>query len=111
MAFIDEAIELRALGIKEPILIFEPVQGQDAESVYRFDLIPTVFTKKHIADLRNNKPSYFNRILKVHVKIDTGMNRLGINFKDAIDFISNLNRDQNFIVDGTYTHFATRMKE
>lgn len=107
VAFIDEAIELRSLGITEPILIFEPVFEQDAESIFRFDLIPTVFTKKHLDDLRDNRPSYFDRKLKVHVKIDTGMNRLGISFNDAVDFISKLKHDENFIVDGTYTHFAT----
>lgn len=107
VAFIDEAIELRSLGITEPILIFEPVFEHDAESVYRFDLIPTVFTKKHLDDLRDSRPSYFDRKLKVHVKIDTGMNRLGISFNDAVDFINKLKHDENFIVDGTYTHFAT----
>ncbi len=107
VAFIDEAIELRSLGITEPILIFEPVFDQDAESIYRFDLIPTVFTQKHLDILKKNKPSYFNCRLKVHVKVDTGMNRLGINFNDAIDFISKLSKDENFIIDGTYTHFAT----
>jgi alanine racemase len=107
VAFIDEAIELRSLGITEPILIFEPVFEQDAESIYRFDLIPTVFTKKHLEALSKNKPSYFNRKLKVHVKVDTGMNRLGINFNDAVDFISKLNHNESFTIDGTYTHFAT----
>ena len=107
VAFIDEAIELRSLGVAEPILIFEPVFEQDAESIYRFDLIPTVFTKEHLKVLNKNKPSYFNRKLKVHVKVDTGMNRLGINFNNAFDFICELNNDDNFIIDGTYTHFAT----
>lgn len=107
VAFIDEAIELRSLGITEPILIFEPVFEQDAESIIRFDLIPTVLTTKHMEILSRNKPAYFNRKLKVHVKVDTGMNRLGINFNDAVDFICKLNRNENFIIDGTYTHFAT----
>ena len=107
VAFIDEAIELRSLGITEPILIFEPVFEQDAESIFRFDLIPTVFTKKHLEVLSKNKPSYFNRKLKVHVKVDTGMNRLGVNFNNAALFIKKINEDENFIVDGTYTHFAT----
>ena len=107
VAFIDEAIELRSLGITEPILIFEPVFEQDAESIFRFDLIPTVFTKKHLEVLSKNKPSYFNRKLKVHVKVDTGMNRLGVDFNNAVGFIKRINDDENFIVDGTYTHFAT----
>ena len=107
VAFIDEAIELRSLGINEPILIFEPVFDQDVESVYRFNLIPTVFTHQHIADLRNGKPSYYNRKLKLHVKVNTGMNRLGINSNEAYNFIQQLSGDENFLIDGIYTHFAT----
>jgi alanine racemase len=107
VAFIDEAIELRSLGITEPILIFDPVFEQDAESIYRFDLIPTVFTKEHLEVLKKNKPSFFNRKLKVHVKVDTGMNRLGINYNNAVDFINKLNHNESFMIDGTYTHFST----
>ena len=107
VAFIDEAIELRSLGINQPILIFEPVVDQDVESIYRFDLIPTVFTKRHLEDLRIGKPSYFCRKLKVHIKVDTGMNRLGINFSEAAQFIQQLSGDNNFGIDGVYTHFAT----
>ncbi|MCK7520820.1 MAG: alanine racemase [Ignavibacteriales bacterium] len=107
VAFIDEAIELRSFGITEPILVFEPVFEQDAESIFRFDLIPTVFTKKHLEILSKSKPVYFNRELKVHVKIDTGMNRLGVDFNNSVGFIKRINDDENFIVDGTYTHFAT----
>ncbi|MBZ0199787.1 MAG: alanine racemase, partial [Ignavibacteriaceae bacterium] len=45
--------------------------------------------------------------LKVHVKIDTGMGRLGIKYTEALKFISKLSRNKNFIIDGVYTHFAT----
>ena len=57
--------------------------------------------------MSKNKTFYFNRELKVHVKIDTGMNRLGVDFNNAVGFIKRINDDENFIVDGTYTHFAT----
>jgi alanine racemase len=106
IAFIDEAMELRSLGIKESILILEPVLDQDAESIYRFDLIPTVFTKEHLKILRRYKPKHFSERLKVQVKIDTGMNRLGVNFSDAVEFIRQLDRDERFVIDGIYTHFA-----
>ena len=107
VAFIDEAVELRSLGIVEPILIFEPIFEQDADSVYRFDLIPTVFTRKHLEILKKNKPSYFNRKLKVHIKVDTGMHRLGIDFNEAVQYIQELSNIEEFTIDGIYTHFAT----
>lgn len=108
VAFIDEAIELRSFGILEPILIFEPVLDYDAESIYRFDLIPTVFTKKHCETLIKYKPTYYNRALNVHVKVDTGMNRLGVNFGEAAEFLSWMTKYENIIkIEGIYTHFAT----
>lgn len=107
VAFIDEAIELRSFGIKDPILIFEPVFEHDAESIYMFNLIPTVFSTMHLDILRKKRPSNFIGKLRVHVKVDTGMNRLGIELKDAEHFIAKLNSDNKFIIDGVYTHFAT----
>lgn len=107
VAFIDEAIELRSFGIAEPILIFEPVFEQDAESIYRFNLIPTVFTKKHLDVLKKFKPTYYNGKLKIHIKIDTGMNRLGIKHDEALKFIVHISQMNDFELDGIYTHFAT----
>lgn len=107
VAFIDEAIELRSLGINEPILVFEPVLEQDAESIYRFNLIPTVFTKKHLDSLIKFQPLYFQNKLKIHIKVDTGMNRLGINYDEAFNFLKYVNKKNEFIIDGIYTHFAT----
>jgi alanine racemase len=43
----------------------------------------------------------------VHVKVDTGMNRLGINSESALKFIEKLSHNKDFIIDGIYTHFAT----
>ncbi|NWF90371.1 MAG: alanine racemase [Ignavibacteriaceae bacterium] len=107
VAFIDEAIELRSLGISEPILIFEPIFEEDAESIYRFNLIPTVFSQKHIEILEQNRPAYFIEKLKLHVKVDTGMNRLGIPFSEAVEFTRSLSKLKNFEIDGIYTHLAT----
>lgn len=107
VAFIDEAIELRSFGICEPILIFEPVLEYDAESVYRFDLIPSVFTKKHLDILCKSRPGYYKKKLKVQVKIDTGMNRLGVNYTDVLEFFNHVIKNENVLIDGVYTHFAT----
>lgn len=107
VAFIDEAIELRLLGISEPILIFEPVFNEDVESVYRFNLIPTVFTKQHVDMLVKNRPSQHKSKLKIHVKVDTGMNRLGVHYSEAAKFIEQLNTLNYIETDGVYTHFAT----
>lgn len=106
VAFLDEAIELRSFGIKTPVLIFEPVFNNEAESIFHLNLIPTVFTKKHLQILLKNKPKNSSNRIKVHVKVDTGMNRLGVKHTEAFNFLEQLSKNINFVIDGIYTHFA-----
>ena len=108
VAFPDEAVELREAKIKEPILVFEPFIKDQAEDLFRYNLIATVFDDEHIRILRNALKKYGKRVsrIKVHVKVNTGMNRLGINHTEAFNFIKRLSMDKDFEIDGIYTHFA-----
>lgn len=105
VAILEEAMELRKHGVTEPILVFNPVMEHDSEIFSRYNLIASVFNEKHLAILK--KANHLqNRKIKVHVKVDTGMHRLGINFTEALEFISKLHRNEAFEIDGIYTHFA-----
>lgn len=110
VAIPDEGIEFRRLNVKQPILILEPVDVMQVQKIIDNDLITTVFTDKHLGILlegtnkhRRENPKFR---IKVHVKIDTGMNRLGISYKEASDYIRNLNLDKTFKIEGIFTHFA-----
>jgi alanine racemase len=108
VAIPDEGVELRKLGIKQPILVFDPVDKEQSNKYFKFDLIASVFTKEDINILQNERKRLkFKKKIKVHVKIDTGMNRLGIDYQKAASFINQLNLNNNFIIDGIFTHFAT----
>lgn len=108
VAIVEEGIELRELGIKQPILIFDPVNKSTVNFLLKHDLIPTVFTENHLNILiREKKKLKLNKQIKVHVKINTGMNRLGVDLDKAVDFIKKLNLKKDFIIDGIYTHFAS----
>ena len=112
VAICDEAIEIRSIKVKQPILVFEPFEKSEAEEIFKYDLIPTVFEDRHLRTLLNAKnkfsgKKYSNKKIKIHIKIDTGMNRLGIRYVDSYKFVEKVSRDNNFIVDGIYTHFAT----
>jgi alanine racemase len=79
--------------------------------VYKFfdnDLIASVFTKEHLNILLKEKKrlKIKNQII-VHIKVDTGMNRLGIDFKTASNFVEMLSKKSDFKIDGIFTHFAT----
>jgi alanine racemase len=105
VAILEEAIELRRNYITQPILIFNPVIENDSDLFSKYDLISSVFNEKHLSILK--KANHIKgRNIKVHVKVDTGMHRLGIDHREAFDFIKKLSRDKNFLIDGIYTHFA-----
>ncbi len=108
VAFPEEAVELRELKVDQPILVFDPINNEQAESVLKYDLIPTVFTELHLKILlKAKKRLSFADKIKVHIKIDTGMNRLGVDIPNAIEFIKKVSSSKYFIIDGLYTHFAT----
>lgn len=106
VAFPDEAVELRKSGIKEPILVFEPFTKDQIDDMFRYDLIASVFAEHHIRNLKQGLKRNGKKKIKVHIKINTGMNRLGINHTKALDFIKRISSDKDFIIDGIYTHFA-----
>ncbi len=103
VALVDEGIELRKYDIKQPILVFEVINKNHIKSIFEYNLIPSVFTSQHLSLLKHNHGSDG---IKVHIKVNTGMNRLGISYKDAFEFVKNISEDNSFVIDGIYTHFA-----
>ena len=104
VALVEEGIELRNYNVDQPVLIFEPVDLSQINSIVDFNLIPTIFTEQQAKLLKNNIKK---ECIRIHIKINTGMNRLGINHKKAFEFIRRISEDKFFIIDGIYTHFAT----
>ncbi len=107
VSFPSEALELRENGIKSRIIVFDPFEKDNTNICLKYDLIATVFNKRHIDTLKNAfGNSNHKKKIKVHIKVDTGMNRLGINYDQAFSFIKDLSARKEFIIDGIYTHFA-----
>ena len=112
VAVLEEAIELIKLKIKQPVLVFEPLIKDNLEPVFFSNIIPSVFTNVQLNILIKGKNKFWSgknssKKIKVHVKIDTGMNRLGVKYDEAFSFIHRLSKNKDFIIDGVYTHFAT----
>ena len=104
----DEGVELRQLKIKQPILIFDPLDKHQVNKFFKFNLIASVFTQEHLNILvKEKKRLKSNKRILVQIKIDTGMNRLGVDFSEAVKFIQKLSLNKNFIINGIFTHFAT----
>lgn len=108
VALVEEGVELRKLKIRQPILIFDTVTDKTVEKYYKYRLTPNIFSLSHLKILED----FFNKnksVTKfpVHIEVDTGMNRLGVNHNEAYKFISYVSNLNHFFVDGVYTHFAT----
>ncbi len=109
VAFLDEALELRRHGIDAPILIlgYTPPEGVAVAKRHRMTL--TVFDEAVLAEARrlhemalSDEPP-----LNIHIKIDTGMGRLGLVGEDrAIQFIQEALVTSGVTVEGLYTHYA-----
>ena len=89
VAIADEGIELRDGGIRKPILILSGIYEEEIDSVIEYDLIPMLFDGeigKSLCDKANRR----NRRVKVHLKFDTGMGRLGVPVEGAPKFIEEI---------------------
>src|SRR3989338_8541500 len=104
VASIAEAAGLRRIGIKKPILVIGAILPEETEGVLRFNVIQTVSdldVPRRLSKLARAK----NKTVKVHVKIDTGMGRLGFWHEEAIGFIKKIAGLKDIIIDGIFTHF------
>lgn len=107
---IDEGLQLREAKIDTPILVLGAVPVWSFDWAATNDISVSVFSDEHIEAC---KQTYEKLKIKpkVHVKIDTGMNRIGVRPEDADDFIKKI-RSCDFIeLEGIFTHFATAETE
>ncbi len=101
---ISEGIALRKLGIKKPILLFESTLKFQAQKIIDYRLMPTVCTLE-LAKSLNRYAAKKKKKIDIHVKIDTGMGRLGIWHEEAYDFIKQISTYPYLRIMGIFTHF------
>lgn len=104
VASIDEGIKLREANIKLPILILGAILKKDIAPLFKYNLISTVCSEE-LAFALNNMAGKISKPAKVHIKVDTGMGRLGVLYKDAREFIKKVNRLKFINIEGVFTHF------
>jgi alanine racemase len=106
VAMCEEGVELRKGGVKAPILILGGIYSEEqADDVLRYRLTPVVFEKKAL-HLLSKKAKRADKKVKVHLKIDTGMGRLGVSLGSWSNFLSELKRFENIEAEGILSHFS-----
>lgn len=102
---IDEGLDLREIKIKAPILVVGAVPPWAVETAAQNDISISVFDDSHLEAFRDVyertgiKP-------KVHVKLDTGMNRIGVRSELGVEFIEKVRKADYLIFEGIFTHLA-----
>ena len=105
VALVEEGRALREGGITAPILVMGALFPEQADAVVAAGLTPVVFTDS-VARSISNAAKKCGTTVSVHVKVDTGMGRIGISPDDAPDFIAALKKLDNVKVEGLMTHLA-----
>ncbi|MDP8290454.1 MAG: alanine racemase [Candidatus Susulua stagnicola] len=101
---VEEAIALREDGFDGSLLVLSAVLNEFVDHFIRYNITPTVVDLSFARKL-DKAARRVNRIIPIHVKIDTGMGRLGVYYNKAHDFIKKLYNLKNLSFEGIYTHF------
>jgi alanine racemase len=102
---IEEARESREAGIQKSILLLAPILAEQADEAVQLNLTPCV-TCEADAKVLSDAAARANRTVNVHLKIDTGMGRFGMESRKAVEVAKQIAALPNLKIDGVYTHFA-----
>jgi alanine racemase len=105
-ADIEEGIVLRRAGVRVPVLVFGALSVSDLDGLFEFALTPTISTPSAAHAVQAAAARHGKR-LGYHLKIDTGMNRLGFRHDNLGRTLPALLGSANLQLEGVYTHFAT----
>jgi alanine racemase len=105
VARLEEAIFLRKAGITVPILVLDLPLKQQTEFLVSYDITPAVCEFEIIEKLSESAVQ-MNKMTKIHLKVDTGMGRIGIFPYDVLRFIKRMKALKNVEIEGIFTHFS-----
>ncbi len=107
IATLAEGVELRQAGIKAPILILGAINAvEDIKAVAAWELEPTICNGEQALAF-DAALATVGKSLFVHLKLDTGMSRLGTNWQDAVSFAQLVHTLPNLKLASIYSHFST----
>jgi alanine racemase len=105
VALVEEGIELRQAGITQPIFCLGGFWRTQGELILAHDLIPALF-RMDLAEELNARAREAGRIVNFHLKVDTGMGRLGVPLGEVAEFARALQGFDHLRLEGVMTHFA-----
>jgi len=105
IVMVEEGVRLREAGIALPILMMGSIPEDETEALVAHDLRPTVGDVETLERLDGAARAAGKRVA-VHLKVDTGMNRLGVRSEEAVALAERILGRPSLALEGLYTHFA-----
>jgi alanine racemase len=102
---LQEALGLRQAGIKTSILIFSPLLSEELTAAVEENFTLTISSQDDLQEVVSAAGKY-NKTIKIHLKIETGMGRIGFLFQELKNIISIIKNEKLIICEGVYTHFS-----
>ena len=111
VATLCEGISLRNAGINKPILVLGNIYcKKDLITCFHYDLMPTISSVRDCL-ICNNIGKKYHKVFALHLKVDTGMSRLGFELKDFLHQFKNIQSCENILIKGIYSHLASADEE
>jgi len=110
VANVLEAATIREIGTGWPIIVLGATLEDEESYLFEYDLIPTLSTVEEVERL-NAKARQRGKPLQAHIKIDTGMGRLGIWHEYANELFDAFEQAESLTLSGIYTHFASASQD
>ena len=105
VATVAEAVELRTAGIKKPVIVLFNALPVQVETIIEYQLTPAVH-EPTLCKALSCAAQAKGTSVKVHLDVDTGMNRGGIWYTETVDFLKRLTLLEGIEIEGIFTHFA-----
>jgi alanine racemase len=105
VAYADEGVELRKAGIKLPIMVMSP-EVQSFDNIIKYNLEPEIYSFKILKEFSESLESTNKDRIAVHIKLDTGMHRLGFEEKDVHELCVRLKNANNLAVKSVFSHLV-----
>lgn len=108
VATLDEAIELRMHGIREKILVLGAIRPEDINKAIQHRIAITAPNLDWVTKARKNVSDKYDKEVWMHIKVNSGMNRLGTsNIEEINRMIEEIEEQGSFIYEGIYSHFSS----
>ena len=102
VAIVDEGVDLRKIGYKKDIFVLNPPTSNEIEKIEENNLIVGICSNEFLEEVKKK-----NAKIRVHIEIETGMGRTGVELNDLDNFIKKIKENSNIKVEGVYTHLSS----